>query len=87
MTYTQEAEIQGSKRVEYLVVTLTGVTGGHIKTGLSNIKHATFINVTTEGDGQIKINRNSADNAVEYGGLLLAGFTSGDSVNVKVEGN
>jgi hypothetical protein len=82
----KKRDVQGTVQVHVYDVNLAAVTTGHIKTGLSNIVFADCNNETTAG-GRVKINRNSADDAVEMGGVLLVGFTSNDVGSVMVYGN
>lgn len=82
----KKRDIQGTTQVQAYDVNLASVTTGHIKTGLSNIIFAVANNETSV-TGRVKINRNSADDAVEMGGVLLIGFTSNDVGSVMIHGN
>lgn len=73
--------------LKYVVydVNFAGVTSGHIPTGLSNVVFGVANNDVSE-DGKLEQNRNSADSAAEYGGVLLNGFTADDTGTVFVIG-
>lgn len=85
-SYTkQKSGVMGDLQYVVYSVDFASVTSGHIPTGLSNVVFATFNNDVSE-DGKLEMNRNSADNAAEYGGVLLNSFTSNDTGTVFVIG-
>lgn len=77
--------VMGDLQYKVYDVNFASVTSGHIPTGLSNVVFATFNNDVSE-DGKLEQNRNSADDAAEYGGVLLNGFTADDTGTVMVFG-
>jgi hypothetical protein len=81
-----DTNISGKYVEKYFDADFASVTLGHIPTGLSTIVFAQFLNHTTENDGKLAINKNSANDAVEAGGLYCSGFTSNDTARIKVVG-
>ena len=77
--------IVGDLKYQIVQVTLASVTTGAVVTGMSNVIFATPNNPTSE-DGKLKINRDAADSATEYGTVLLTSFTSNDVVDVFILG-
>jgi len=79
-------QVVGGIKVQFHTLTFTGVTEGKLKTGLTTIWGASFLNRTTEADGQAVINTSDGSTS-EPGSIYFQGFTSGDVVDVTVFGS
>lgn len=71
--------IVGSLKQKFFNCTFTGVTGGEVKTGLSNVISARYTPQTTEDYGLIYPNSATASATEDdFGSCYIDGVTSGD---------
>jgi hypothetical protein len=82
----KKSDVSGTTPYKIYTCDFASVTTGHIKTGFSTVIAAFFNNGVTEGQGLVKINRNSADDAAEAGGVNVSGVTSDDTGQLIVFG-
>lgn len=83
----KKRDIHGTMQFKIIDCNFASVTSGHVKTGFGTVYAAFFNNGTTEAQGLVKINRNSADNAAEAGGIHISGVTASDIGQLIVYGN
>lgn len=76
----------GQVNLQCHTLTFTGVTSGHVKTGLARVRAAFFNNETSEAQGIVKINKASDGATAEGGGVYISDVTSGDTGTLTVIG-
>ena len=79
--------VAGNVKRKYFDLTFTSVTGGEVKTGLSNVYFAVYVPSTTEDAGIVYLNSASASATEDdFGSVYIDGVTSDDTGYLMVEG-
>lgn len=73
-----EQQLLGAVKMQVWSLDFDSVTEGEVKTGLSQVRYANFMNEVTEGDGRTLVNKSDAS-TTSAGSVFVDGATSDDT--------
>lgn len=77
--------VAGNLKVAFFNLDFASVTEGVIKTGFDQVRHASFENEVSEGQGKVQINKSDASTAAP-GSIFVSGVTASDTGKLMVWG-
>lgn len=76
----------GNKKAIVIDLTFTSVTGGEVKTGLSQVDFASYSPATSDDHGIVYVNYSDTGSTVSGGSVYVDGVTSNDTGKLFVFG-